>query len=212
MHDELFRITFTHRTSPPHHLVAFGFARLAGLSVWPPRKIVTNLSDTPLEPLETQLEDELCRSHHLPKNDIQNHLSDLRQRMGQSVHDILMQLDADLPPWSVSVAFYHDSGVALQEDLDDQKRSVITDLLHKCQVGRTTFQHYYTTDKPEDDIGHWCEAVKRQVWRVIRQQGTGSLLERLQEATAQKKRAAAPRAHAKQPESKQPPSRGAGDA
>jgi hypothetical protein len=203
VHDELFQITFTHGTSPPHYLVALGF-RLwpdpvpegSGTRtpprkpspVWPPRRIVAELSDTALTTLAAQLEDGLVHAAtYLSEARIRALMSDLRQHMEQNVHAICMQLQReprqsdrpDLPPWCVAVALHHGSGVGLTEDLDDQQRSAIMDILRRCRVGITTFRHYYTTPKPEDDIGHWCAEVQRQVWRAIRKQGKGHLFGRL---------------------------------
>jgi hypothetical protein len=181
--------------------------------VWPSRRIVAELSTTALTTLAGQLEDELVRAvTYLSEAHIRDSLSALRRSLGQSVHDVLQQLQLHFPPWSISVAFREGSGIGHEEELDDQQRAVITACLQRCLVGTTTFHHYYTTDHPEDDIGHWCEAVKRQVWQVIRAQGKGVLFERLQEAKARQQRAAAHRTHARQQQSTQPPSQAAGDA
>jgi hypothetical protein len=48
-------------------------------------------------------------------------------------------------------------------------------------IGKTMFQHYYTSASPTDDIGHWCEDVKRQVQREILKQGKGHLFVMLQQ-------------------------------
>jgi hypothetical protein len=102
--------------------------------------------------------------------------------------------------------------VKLTDDLDAQQRAAIMAILQHCWVGTTTFRHYYTTQKPEDDIGHWCEAVKRQVWQAIRRQGKGPLFVRLQHAATHKQRDAVRRALARNPQRQPPPSPAAGDA
>jgi hypothetical protein len=211
LHDKLFRLTFTHGTSPPHHLVAFGFARLLGLPDWPPRTIVAELSDTALKPLETQLEDELLRSKYLPEPRLRHHLSDLRHQMDKTVHDILMQLGADLPPWSIKVAYDHGSGVALknEEKLNDQERAVITERLQQCIVGQTTLRQHYTAAEPDDDLRLWCEAVKRQVERAIRREGAGEAFLRLVRVKARQQEASARK---KQGQDEPPPAQAAGEA
>ena len=193
LHDKLFQLTFTHGTSPPHHLVAFGFARLLGLPNWPPRTIVAELSDKTLKSLETQLEDELLRSKHLPEPRLRNHMSDLRRQMDKTVCDILTQLGEKLPPWSVQVAHYHDSGVAFEKDKDltDQECAVITERLQQCIVGQTTLRQHYTAVKPVDDLRIWCECVKRQVGRAIRREGSGEAFLRLERAKAREQEASA---------------------
>jgi DNA-directed RNA polymerase specialized sigma24 family protein len=225
---ELFEFTFTHGTSPPHHLIALGFhiwpdrpvektgkrtpARKPS-PVWPPRRIVAELSDTTLTTLTGQLEDGLVHGlTYLDETRIRACLRELRQRMAQSVHAILMQLHLNLPPWSVAVALHYGSGVRLTDNLGAQNRAVILDILQHCRVGTTMFRHYYTTQKPEDDIGHWREEVKRQVRQAIRTHGKGQLFVRLQQAEAHKQREAARRAQTRQQQRHPLPSQALGDA
>jgi hypothetical protein len=52
VYDELLSLTFA-TNSPPHQLIAFGFAKAAE---WKPRQIAAELSNVPLRALETRLE------------------------------------------------------------------------------------------------------------------------------------------------------------
>ena len=114
VYDELFQLTFTHSTSPPHHLVALGFRLWPDpvpedtgtrappgkpSPVWPPRRIVAELSDTALTTLVGQLEEGLVHAvTYLSEARIRTHLGALRQRLEQSVHAICLELQLDLPP------------------------------------------------------------------------------------------------------------------
>jgi hypothetical protein len=71
--EELYRITFAGNLCPPHEVIALGFRDLwrpqsDGKDMWPPRRIVSELSDTPFANLCAQLEEELSRSQNSPQN------------------------------------------------------------------------------------------------------------------------------------------------
>lgn len=96
MFEELARITFG-GSSPPHQLIALGFHVLpapaapqeaprkrrdrAVPSPWPPRRIVAELSDTLLKPLEATLEHEHVRTSELPEERVRSHFEPLRNNM-----------------------------------------------------------------------------------------------------------------------------------
>ena len=114
VYDELFQVTFTHSTSPPHHLVALGFRLWPDpvpedrgtrtppgkpSAVWPPRRITAELSDTALTTLVGQLEEGLVHAvAYLSEARIRAQLGVLRQRLEQSVHAVCRELQLDLPP------------------------------------------------------------------------------------------------------------------
>ena len=68
------------------------------------------------------------------------------------------------------------------EEISKAEYAHLLQALQAWVVGQTRLQHYYTSTRPADDIGHWCEDVQRQVQREIRTQGKGHLFLMLQQA------------------------------
>ena len=56
------------------------------------------------------------------------------------------------------------------EEISQAEYAHLLQALEAWVVGKTILPHYYTSTRPADDIGHWCEDVQRQVQREIRTQ------------------------------------------
>ena len=123
--DELYRITFAGGLCPPHEVIALGFCKLWRAQVdeesgpspekksvvrWPLRRMVTELSDTPLAILHTQIEDELVEKSELPAERVRTHLSGLRESMAHGmdrlVHTMLPQQRATQPATAEQYPMY----------------------------------------------------------------------------------------------------------
>jgi hypothetical protein len=209
--EELYRITFASGLCPPHEVIALGFCKLwrtrgdeeAGTSPgkpvvrWPPRRIVTELADTPLAILHTQLEAELVEKSELPAEHVRTHLSGLRGSMAHSVDRLVRAMlppqratnpaTAEQPPmytlrrWMCAFAA-NAMHRQVAEEISQVEYAHLLQALQAWVVGKTRLQHYYTSTRPADDIGRWCEDVQRQVQREIRKQGKGHLFVMLQQA------------------------------
>jgi DNA-directed RNA polymerase specialized sigma24 family protein len=79
VYDELLKLTFA-TASPPHQLIAFGFAKAAD---WKPRQIAAELSNVPLRQLETRLERSYVEQSDLPNERILPAFEPLRNRLDQ---------------------------------------------------------------------------------------------------------------------------------
>jgi RNA polymerase sigma factor (sigma-70 family) len=162
VYNELLRITFS-GASPPHQLMAFGFKLLPGESpqeTWKPQKVVAELSALFLRILEEKLEYAYVQTSQLPEARVRCHFERLRQSMDRTLDEVVTER---------------------------RTRQTYASLLGSI-VGGTILQQYYThTDDPAQDISHWWEAVKRRVWRDVKQQGARRLLILLQEAERREK-------------------------
>jgi len=74
------------------------------------------------------------------------------------------------------------------EEISKMEYEYLLQALQAWVVGKTMLQHYYTSTRPADDIGHWCEDVRRQVQREIRKQEKGHLFLLLQQAQERRRR------------------------
>lgn len=77
VYDELLSLTFA-TASPPHQLIAFGFAKAAE---WRPRQIAAELSNVPLRALETRLERSYLEQSDLEQARVQPAFQPLRNRL-----------------------------------------------------------------------------------------------------------------------------------
>jgi DNA-directed RNA polymerase specialized sigma24 family protein len=87
VYDDLLSLTFA-TASPPHQLIAFGFAKAAE---WKPRQIAGELSDVPLRALESRLEQSYLEQSELDIGRVVPAFAPLRtrleQRFDQAVRD-----------------------------------------------------------------------------------------------------------------------------
>jgi DNA-directed RNA polymerase specialized sigma24 family protein len=74
-YEDLLRLAFSD-SSPPHQLIAFGFAKLLA---WPPRKIVAELSDVRLKALAARLEREYVHTAQLPQDRVRPYFRQLQE-------------------------------------------------------------------------------------------------------------------------------------
>jgi DNA-directed RNA polymerase specialized sigma24 family protein len=79
VYDELLSLTFA-TNSPPHQLIAFGFAKAVE---WRPRQIAAELSNVPLRALETRLEQSYLEHSDLEDARVLPAFEPLRNRLGQ---------------------------------------------------------------------------------------------------------------------------------
>ena len=77
VYDELLSLTFA-TASPPHQLIAFGFAKAAE---WRPRQIAAELSNVPLRALETRLERSYLEQSDLDDDRVLPAFEPLRSRL-----------------------------------------------------------------------------------------------------------------------------------
>jgi DNA-directed RNA polymerase specialized sigma24 family protein len=79
VYDDLLALTFA-TPSPPHQLIAFGFAKAAE---WKPRQIAADLSDVPLRALESRLEHSYLEHSDLEEGRVVPAFAPLRTRLDQ---------------------------------------------------------------------------------------------------------------------------------
>lgn len=79
VYDELLTLTFA-TASPPHQLIAFGFAKAAE---WRPRQIAAELSNVPLRTLQSQLEQSYLERSDLEDARVRPAFEPLRNRLEQ---------------------------------------------------------------------------------------------------------------------------------
>ena len=145
-----------HDSSPPHQLIAFGFAKLLA---WPPRKIVTELSEVRLKTLAERLESEYISTSQLPEERVRPYFKQLRKDLGRRFREAAK---------------------------DPRTRSLHSHLLHRI-VGETTLQEYYTGGTDEQyaaDITKWWDAVRRRVWKAAHRLPQGPLFSLVQEKSS----------------------------
>lgn len=130
--ERLLMVTFS-GNSPPHQLIAFGFAKLLE---WKPREIVSQLSGRCLRDLEAQLEDKYLQIACGQETVLRMCFKRLREKMDCSVGEAI-------------------------EDLNTRK--VYTNLLDRITGRTILSDYYTDRDDPEQNIAHWCGSVKRRV-------------------------------------------------
>ncbi len=151
VYKDLLLLTFN-GSSPPHQLLAFGFAKLLA---WAPRKIVAELSEVFVKELEQQLETDYLNISHLPADQVQPCFKKLREQIDQ--------------PFCTAVT-------------DLKTRKTYTHLLDRLVGTTTLRDYYTgkTAEQHAADVTQWWDAVKRRVWSAVQGLTQGPLLDLLQ--------------------------------
>ncbi|HEV7405526.1 MAG TPA: sigma factor [Chthoniobacteraceae bacterium] len=139
---EFLRATFG-GPSPPHQLLAFGFAKLLE---WKPRRIVDELSGVPLGKLALQLEQIYGRVSAVPAEELRPCFLRLEGAMGVTFEQAIGPLTEDNKTWTTY-------------------RQARPELL-RAVVGETTLGNFYT-GVPEHNIVQWWDAVFRRVRKEL---------------------------------------------
>lgn len=149
VYDELLTLTFA-TNSPPHQLIAFGFVKAAD---WRPRQIAAELSNVPLQELQSQLERTYLDQSDLPDERVLPAFEPLRSRLDLRFDEVVRD--------ATTLATYP--------------------ALHERIVGETTLADYYTGE-PTADVTQWWYAVKRRVLAEVQRRSTGPLADLLRQA------------------------------